>query len=73
MDATDSNLMTLGDVARQFPGVPLHRIKYVIDSHRIAPRRRAGILRMWHPDDVAVIREALQRIALRREGDSHAL
>jgi hypothetical protein len=66
-----SPLLTLGDVLREcaaeFPDVRLHQLKYAIASYRIEERQRAGVLRLWHPDDLPQIKSALRRIAGRRE------
>ena len=61
------NLLTLADVARLL-NERLNRVKYAVDEYRIEPRQRAGIIRLWHPDDVPAIRAALTRIANRRGG-----
>ena len=53
-------IMTLGQIARKL-GVPDHRIKYVVDRHRIEPRRRVGILRVWDEDAVSRIEAALEQ------------
>ena len=57
-----SPLLTLGDVARAC-GVPPHRAKYAIAEYGIEPRQRAGILRLWAPEQVAAVRAALIRIS----------
>ena len=61
-----SELLTLGQVARAC-GVAPHRVKYAVAEYRIEPRQRAGILRLWAPDQLAAVKAALSRIA-RRSG-----
>lgn len=60
--AVSEELLTLGQVARAC-GVPPHRAKYAIAEYAIAPRQRAGILRLWAPEQVAEVKVALGRIA----------
>jgi hypothetical protein len=59
--------LTLGDLRKELPGVREHQLKYAIASYRIEPVRRAGIIRLWHRDQLPLIRSALSRIAGRRE------
>ena len=49
-------------------GIPKHRVEYAIDSYRIEPTQRGGIIRLFDADKVDVIRSALRRIANRQEG-----
>ncbi|HZL34004.1 MAG TPA: hypothetical protein VFC78_01760 [Tepidisphaeraceae bacterium] len=65
MDRDD--LLTLGQVAGECGDVPLHRLRYAIEAYRIEPRQRAGILRLWHRDQLPELRSALARIGSRRE------
>jgi hypothetical protein len=58
----EAELLTLGQVARAC-GVAPHRAKYAIAEYGIEPRQRAGILRLWAPEQVAAVKIALGRIA----------
>jgi hypothetical protein len=59
-------LLTLGDVARECGAKP-SRVKYALTEYRIEPHQRAGILRLFHPEQIPEIKAALRRIANRRE------
>ena len=65
---TADELLTLGQVAERL-GEPIHRVKYAIDSYRIKPVTRIGILRCWAEDDLPQIRSALARVASNRRGE----
>ena len=67
MAQATARLHTIGEIARS-EGVPAHRISYAVDSYRIEPTQRAGIIRMFSDEKVEVIRAALRRIADRRGG-----
>ena len=60
-----NELMTVGDVARQL-GLSQSRVNYAIDKAGIRERGRAGILRLFSPDQVPVIRAALATIREKR-------
>ena len=68
-------LRTPGVVARDL-GEPLHRVVYVLRSRRhIRPAARAGRLRLYDREAVALIRHELNAIDARRsdrKGDRHA-
>ncbi len=50
-------------------GVPLHRVLYVLRSRaHIQPAARAGQLRLYDLEAVALIRHELNAIDARREG-----
>lgn len=66
MDQTQKPFLTVGDICRE-TGEKTHRVKYAIDTYRIDPIGRAGILRVFSPDQLPQIRSALARIAGRRE------
>ena len=55
------DLITLGTVARQL-GIPRHRVSYAIERAGIEERGRAGILRLFAPDQLAEIRAAVEAI-----------
>jgi len=61
---------TVGSIAGRL-GVPVHRIRYVIESRRIEPTGRAGNARIFTDADVEQIASELRRIEREREG-SHA-
>lgn len=58
-------LFTLGQLAERL-GVPVHRLKYAIDQHRILPAMRVGILRVWSENEIPRMRRALARVAENR-------
>lgn len=68
--ANPPELLTVGAIARA-TGQPLHKVRYAIDAYRIEPIQRAGILRLYSPDDLPRIRSAMIRISERR-GECHA-
>jgi hypothetical protein len=45
--------------------VAVHRANYAVDTYHIEPRQRAGIIRLWHRDDIPRIASAIARIAER--------
>lgn len=61
----DPPLLTLGDIARRL-NASSHRVKYAIEQYHIAPRMRAGIIRLWLEEDIARVASALARIASNR-------
>ncbi len=67
MPQTIAKLHTIGEIARR-ERVPLHRVSYAVDSYRIEPTQRAGIIRLFDDGKVEVIRAALRRIAGRNGG-----
>jgi hypothetical protein len=58
-------LLTVGDIARE-TRQPLHKVRYALDSYRIEPVQRAGIIRLYSTDDLPRITSALARIAARK-------
>lgn len=49
--------------------VPLHRVMYILQSRdHIVPAARAGRLRLYDREAVALIRHELNKIDARREG-----
>jgi hypothetical protein len=64
-------LRTPGVIAREL-GQPLHRVLYILRTRPyIAPSARAGRLRLFDLDAVAMIRQALNGVDARR-GTDHA-
>lgn len=59
-------LLTLGDLARE-TGIPPHRVKYALAAFDIRPVQRAGILRLFSPEQLPHIKSCLGRIAGGRE------
>ncbi len=39
-------LLTMNDIAKRL-GVQLEDVKRAIEKHRIAPKRRVGVVRLW--------------------------
>lgn len=65
--SADRRLLTLGQLAQQL-GVSIHRVKYAIESYRIEPVTRIGIMRVWSEDDLPRIKSAISRVASNRGG-----
>ena len=63
---TASPLLTVGQLAAECD-VPHHRLTYALKAAGIQPVQRVGILRVWSADQLPQIREAVERIASRRE------
>jgi len=57
---------TVGSIADQL-GVPVHRVRYVIESRGIEPSGRAGNARVFSDADVDRIASELRRIERERE------
>lgn len=57
---------TVGLIAERL-GVPVHRIRYIVERRRIAAAGRAGNARVFSEADVACIRLALDEIARAKE------
>jgi hypothetical protein len=66
-----ADLLTLGDISRAF-GVRQHVAAYAIREYDIAPRQRAGIIRLWGRDQLSEIKSAILRVAARRGKVAHA-
>ena len=69
-----TNLLTIGEIARRL-GVARTRLDYAIDKAGIRERGRAGILRLFSPDQIPVIEAALATVRIRgaqkvEKGDS---
>ena len=75
-NAAADELLTLGQVADRVRagGVDAtdHQVKYAIETYRIAPRTRVGILRCWGTDDIPAIRSAVLRVKSNKTGVRHA-
>ncbi len=59
-----SNLVTTGEIARTL-GIARPRVDYAIEKAGIKERGRAGILRLYSPDQIPVIRAALETVRTR--------
>ncbi len=62
---TETPLKTLGEIAAEL-GRPIHQVQYAVRTNRIGETQRAGIIRLYGPDQIGMIRTALHRIAERR-------
>lgn len=60
-----SDLMTIRDVLRHFPGIELHALKHAIARADIQAARRVGIIRMFSPDQLPAIERALRSTSRR--------
>jgi len=58
--------LTVGEIARRL-GCPLHRVEYLIRSRHIRPASRAGLLRVFSPEDMRRIASDLNRMDSKRE------
>jgi hypothetical protein len=66
------SLLTPGKIADEL-GVSLQRVLYVLSTRRhILPAARAGTLRLYSQDAVALIRHELNAIDARRNGQGVA-
>lgn len=59
-----SNLRTVSQIADRF-GEPPQRVAYIISKHRIKPTERIGIIRLFNPQQVELIRQYLYDIQIR--------
>lgn len=60
-----SELLTVGQIAARLDE-PVERVRYFIAHKRIKPVRRAGIVRLFDPDVVPIIKEACFNMQIRR-------
>jgi len=68
MAKSSPHLRTVGVVAREL-GEPVHRVLYVLRTRcHIRPAARAGRLRLYDREAVALIRHELNTIDARRSG-----
>jgi DNA-binding transcriptional MerR regulator len=58
--------MTVGDAARQL-GVTTRQVRYVCDFHDVPEPRRVGAYRVFLPEDLPALREALVKRGYLRE------
>ena len=65
MSTSLPSVPTIGSIAVRL-GVPVHRIRYVLDRHRIEPSGRAGNARVFNEEDVEHIASVLHRIDTER-------
>ncbi len=64
-------LLTLGDLSRK-TGIAPHRVKYALAAFNVQPVQRAGVVRLFSPDQLPHIKSCLQRIAGDRGGRREA-
>ena len=62
----EARLLTVRELSQRL-GYRMHQIKHAIDVHRIEPHQRAGIVKLFHPDQLAEIRAALTATAKPRQ------
>ncbi len=66
MSLTEAKLWTPGRIASEL-GEPLHRVHYVLRTREhIKPRARAGLLRLYRSEAIALVRHELNAIDARR-------
>lgn len=66
LPATEPQLLTPGVLAAEL-GVPLHRIVHILATRKhIRPAARAGTLRLYRGEAIALIRHELHAIDARR-------
>lgn len=66
------SLLTPGRLAAEL-GVPLHRVLHILRTRdHIRPRARAGRLRLYSRDTLALLRHELNAIDARRNGQGVA-
>ena len=63
MDVKD--LLTIGQIAERF-GEPSARVSYIVGKFKIKPVRRVGIIRLFKPDQLALIRQGLYSMRVDR-------
>jgi len=62
---TVDQLLTSGQIARELDQ-HVQRVRYIIDSRRIRPVTRVGITRLFGPEAVESVRQAIRDIDQRR-------
>ena len=65
MDTSIDSLMTVGQIITA-TGLPYHNVHYILTTRRIAPVRRVGGIRLFGPDVVARVKQAVEEIHGRR-------
>ena len=70
MSSTDAPRLRTPGVLAELLGVPLHRVDYILRTRRhIRPAARAGRLRLYDNEALAMLRHELNAIDSRRAGD----
>jgi hypothetical protein len=64
--ADSPEMLTIGDLSK-VTGARKHQLNYAIEEYGIEPVQRAGIIRLFHRDQLPLIKSALRRIAGRKE------
>lgn len=64
-ELTTYNLLTIGDILRdeRFKGLNKRRIEYAIEVAKIQPVGRAGIIRLFSPNQLPAILSSVERRA----------
>jgi len=60
-------MVSIGEIANKL-GVPIHRVRYIIDKRGIRPTGRIANVRTFAESDIQFIESELRRIAGDREG-----
>ena len=66
IESSHTQLLTVGDLRRE-TGARHHQLNYALQEYEIEPVQRAGIIRLFHPDQLPMIKSALRRISGRKE------
>ena len=67
MNTAFGDLKTARQIAK-LSAVPLHRVDYAIQRLGLTEAARVGIVRLYEPDQIDVIRQTLADIASHRRG-----
>ena len=59
-----SHLFTVSQIADQL-GEPPQRVAYIVRKHRLKPRQRIGIIRLFSEEQVEAIKQDLYNIQVR--------
>ena len=62
-------MKTIGDIAKD-TGEPRSRVGYAIEKVGIREHARAGIIRLFSPDQIPAIEAALATIRVRKQNDA---
>jgi hypothetical protein len=58
--------LTLRQISEDL-GLKFHVVKYAIEQSHIEPCQRAGVIRLYRPDQLPLILEAIEKTKSRRE------
>ena len=62
--SNEKSSFTTGDLARHF-GVSIAQLKYALETARVEPAERVGILRVYHAEQLAAVESAVNRTTRR--------